>query len=284
MKNKIAYTLLSPFIIYNLIFWLFPFVWGGYISLTEYDFINEPFFVGFENYIDVITSQQFWKTMLITLKLFILLVPSVTLTSLGLALMLSRVKRFRGFYIVGFLSVYTVSGVAYSLIFQMFLSDTGSFNLMLYKYFDLRIPWLTNDSLVLVVFVILITWKMIGYYALIFLASLEALPQEIYDNAKIEGASAIRRFFSITLPLINPSIIVVLVFATILSFNIFTEPFLLTNGGPAGASSTFMFIIYQHVFAYQEVGYGSSVVVLSALASFIAIFVIRKVMEKDVVL
>jgi len=114
------------------------------------------------------------------------------------------------------------------------------------------------------------------------LAGLNAIPKELYEAAQLDGANAMARFQYITIPLINPSFTVIFVFATILSFGIFTEPYLISGGGPLDRSRTFMLLIYQRTFENLEAGYGSALAILMAALSFAAVVLVRKVIEREV--
>jgi multiple sugar transport system permease protein len=281
--SKIAYILVSPYLIYNIIFWLYPFIWGFIIAFQRWNIISpEKEFVGFNNFIQALTNPLFWNALWVTFKFWLLFLPMVTVASLGLALLLQRVKRFRAFYIAGFLASYTMAGVAYSVVFRLLLAGNGLINTTIWKLFHIRIPWFTHPRLTVFSIALVVVWKFIGYYGLIFLAGLNGISRELYEAAQIDGASAWSRFWHITIPLLNPSFTVIFVFATILSFGIFTEPYMITGGGPLNSTRTFMLLIYQKTFENLEAGYGSALAILMAMLSFSAVVFVRKVIEKEV--
>jgi multiple sugar transport system permease protein len=281
--SKAGYVLVSPYIIYNLIFWLYPFIWGFIIAFQRWNIISpEREFVWFKNFITALTSPLFWNALWVTFRFWIFFLPGVLICSLGLAMMLQRIKYFRAFYIVGFLASYTMAGVAYSVVFRLLLAGNGLISTTTWKLFHIRIPWFTSPTISIFSVALIVIWKFIGYYGLIFLAGLNAIPKDLYEAAQIDGANAWSRFWRITIPLLNPSITVVFVFATILSFGIFTEPFLITSGGPMDSTRTFMLLIYQKTFENLEAGYGSALAILMAALSFSAVIMVRKVIEKEV--
>ncbi len=271
--------------IYNLVFWVYPFIWGFIIAFQEWNIISpQKEWVGLDNFIQVVTNPQFWNALWVTFKFWIVFLPTVTVASLILAMMLQRVDRLRGFYIAAFLASYTMAGVAYSVVFMLLLSGNGYINTWIWRLFHVRIPWFTDPRLAIISIAMVVVWKFVGYYGLIFLAGLNAIPRELYDAAAVDGANAWQRFLYITIPLLNPSFTVVFVFATILSFGIFTEPYLITGGGPLGSTQTFMLLIYQKTFENLEAGYGSALAISMAVLSFAATTIVRRLIEREVAL
>jgi len=270
-------------LIYNVAFWLYPFVWGAVISFQEWNIIAPvKKFVGLKNFARVLHNPLFWNALHVTFRFWIVFLPGVTIASLGLAMMLQRIRHFRGFYIAGFLASYTMAGVAYSVVFNLLLTGNGWVNTLVWRLFHVRVPWFTSPKLALISIAMIVIWKFVGYYGLIFLAGLNSIPRELYEAAALDGAGAWRRFWGITVPLLNPSFTVVFVFATILSFGIFTEPYLITGGGPMGSTETFMLLIYRKTFEDLQAGYGSALAISMAALSYAATFLVRKGVEREV--
>lgn len=283
--NRVGYLLVSPYVIYNIVFWIYPFIWGFIIGFQRWNIISpEREFVGLDNFINALKNPQFQNALVVTFKFWVFFLPAVTIASLGLAMLLQRVKRFRAFYIAGYLASYTMAGVAYSIVFMLLFSGNGLINTWLWKIFHVRVPWFTDPRIALFSIALVVIWKFIGYYGLIFLAGLQAIPKELYEAAAIDGASAWAQFWRITIPLLNPSFTVIFVFATILSFGIFTEPFLITGGGPLGSTQTFMLLIFRKTFENLEAGYGMALAILMAAFSFGATMLVRKAIEREVAL
>jgi multiple sugar transport system permease protein len=278
-----GYLLVSPYVVYNIVFWVYPFFWGFIIAFQKWNIISpDREFVGLDNYIKSLTNPQFWNALWVTFKFWIVFLPAVIVASLGLAMLLQRIKRFRGLYIAGFLASYTMAGVAYSIIFNLLLAGNGMINNWIWEIFHVRVPWFTDPRIAIVSIALVVVWKFIGYYGLIFLAGLQGIPKALYEAAAIDGASPWTRFWRITIPLLNPSITIVFVFATILAFGIFTEPYLITGGGPLGSTQTFMLIIFQKTFENLEAGYGSAMAILMTAISFGAVALVRKGVEREV--
>jgi multiple sugar transport system permease protein len=130
----------------------------------------------------------------------------------------------------------------------------------------------------------IVAWKFVGYYGLIFLSGLNAIPKDVYEAASLDGANASQRFFRVTIPLLNPALVVVLVFGTILSFNIFTEPYLITGGTPDDTTNTFMLLIYRTIFEDLRIGLGAAMAIVMAALSFLAMSIVRRLVEREVAL
>jgi len=279
----VAYLLVAPYLIYNLVFWVYPFVWGFIIAFQQWNIISpEHTFVGLRNFSRVLTNRQFWNALRVTFRFWIVFLPAVTVSSLGLAMLLQRARHFRGFYIAGYLASYTMAGVAYSVVFNLLLTGNGLINTWLWKIFHVRIPWFTDPRIAIISIALIVVWKFVGYYGLIFLAGLNAVPKELFEAAALDGAGAWSRFWRITIPLLNPSFTVVFVFATILSFGIFTEPYMITGGGPLGSTETFMLLIYQRTFENLQAGYGSALAISMAALSYLATVLVRRGVEREV--
>ena len=129
---------------------------------------------------------------------------------------------------------------------------------------------------------LVVSWKFTGYYALFFLSGLNNIPKAIYEAARIDGANPWQSFFKITVPLLNPTFVMIIVFATITSFNLFAEPYMITGGGPMNATKTMMLEIYNRVFEFLQVGYGSTLAIVSAIITFIFVCIFKKLVERDV--
>ncbi|MDY7039258.1 MAG: sugar ABC transporter permease [Chloroflexota bacterium] len=283
--NLTGYLLSAPYVIYNIIFWVYPFIWGFIIAFQEWNIISpEREFVYFDNFVTALKNEQFWNALWVTFRFWIFFLPAVTIASLGLAMLLQRIDRFRGLYIAGYMASYTMAGVAYAVVFQLLFAGNGLINNWIWRLFHVRVPWFTNPRIAVFSIGLVVVWKYIGYYALIFLSGLQAIPRELYEAASMDGANAWTRFWRITVPLLNPSFTVIFVFATILAFGIFTEPFMITGGGPLGSTQTFMLLIYQKTFENLEAGYGSALAILMAAFSFGATSLVRKAIEREVAL
>lgn len=280
-KNIIGYLYSSPFLIFTVIIWLYPFIWGVIISFKKWNLISptQPW-VGLENYLEVIKDPMLWVMVRNSVYFMIIFITITTITSLGLALLIKQIPKFKGFYVTGFLLSYVSSGVAYSMVFNLLFAGDGMVNNILGRI-GLKVGWFTNPKIAMVSIALIVCWKFTGYYGLFFLAGLNNISQSVYEAAIIDGANPWQRFTRITVPLLNPTFVMIIVFATITSFNLFTEPYMITGGGPMNATKTMMLEIYHRVFGLLQAGYGSTLAIVSAIITFIFVWGFRKLIERN---
>lgn len=275
-----GWLLTSPYLIFMLIFFLIPLLWSIYLVFQRWDLIAPtPIFVGLANFKEAFTSSRILQAFLVTYKFLILFVPLVMVLSIGLALIIHNVPRFKPLFAVGFFLPYLSSGVVVSLIVRGILSYNGPLNSLLRSIFGTSPDWLGNPTLATLVITLMIVWKFGGYYSLIFMAGLQGIPSELYEAAAMDGANAWTKFWCVTLPMLYPAFYTVLILAVGLTFSIFTEPFVLTNGGPQNATLTWQLEIYYQAFEQFRAGYGATVALLNAAAMLISILIIRRIVE-----
>ncbi|HLI08772.1 MAG TPA: sugar ABC transporter permease [Ktedonobacteraceae bacterium] len=275
-----GWLLTSPYLIFMLIFFLIPLLWSIYLVFQRWDLIAPtPTFVGLANFKEAFTSARILQAFLVTYKFLILFVPVVMAASIALALIVHNIPRFKALFAVGFFLPYLASGVVISLVVRGILSYNSPFNGLLRTVFGTSPDWLGNPVLAILVITLMIVWKFAGYYSLIFMAGLQGIPGELYEAAAIDGAGAWTQFWRVTLPMLYPAIYTVLILAVGLTFSIFTEPFVLTNGGPQNATLTWQLEIYYQAFEQFRAGYGATVALLNAAVTLISILIIRRIVE-----
>ncbi|GCE45417.1 multiple sugar transport system permease protein [Thermosporothrix hazakensis] len=270
----------SPYLIFTIIFFLIPLVWSIFLVFQNWNLISpHPTFIGLKNFQEALASPRVWQAFFVSYKFLILFIPLVMAASIGLALIVHSIPRFKSLFAVGFFLPYLASGVVSTLVVQGILSYDGPFNATLRSLFGVSIDWLNNGWTATLVIVLLMVWKFSGYYALIFLSGLQGIPDEIYEAASIDGANAWVRFWRITLPMLYPAFYTVLILAVGLMFSIFTEPFLLTKGGPNMATQTWQLEIYYQAFNQFRSGYGATVALINAVVTLVSIVIIRRIVE-----
>jgi multiple sugar transport system permease protein len=201
--------------------------------------------------------------------------------SLAIALLINSFKpHVAGFLCVGFFLPHLVSEVATALVVRGVISYTSPINSLFGQILGYVPDWLGNPTLAVIVIGLMITWKCSGYYALIFLSNLQSIPKELYEAADIDGARGWTKFWRVTLPLIYPAFYTVMILAVGLMFHVFSEPYMLTDGGPQLATHTWFLEIYYQAFTNVRAGYGSTIALLNAMATFVTIIVLRNIMEK----
>ncbi len=277
-----GWSLSGGYLLYTAIFWGYPFVWLIVLAMSKWNFLTPRRFIWFDNFIKLFQDELFWRVFINTFNFMLYFIPMVIGLSLLFALGLKRVKLFRTFFILAFLVANVSSGVAYSIIFQKLFAINGPLNDLTRAIFGVTIPWFSSPQLATLSIAMMVTWKFIGYYGLIIFSGLQAIPDTLYEAAEIDGAGRWTKFFRITVPLLNPSIVMVLVLSLTLTFGIFTEPFLITGGGPMRTTYTFQMLIYTTAFQKINPGYASSLAIVVALLSFGCVILTRKLVEREV--
>lgn len=275
------YLYIAPFFIVFGVVGLFPLLYTSYLSLFDRDLLDlDGTYIGFGNYTELLQDSQFWNALVNTLSIFVLSTGPQIVVAVGLAALLNTRLRAPTGWRVGVLLPYVVSLVAVGIIFaNLFGPNYGLVNGMLELLGFDRIDWQSNRFFSHLAIATMVNWRWTGYNALIVLAAMKAIPKEIHEAALIDGASAARRFFSVTLPLLRPTLIFVVVTSTIGGLQIFTEPKLFdsmpgsNNGGSSNQFQTITLYMYQTGFETQRLGYASAV----AWVLFLLIIVIAVV-------
>lgn len=236
-KNRFAYAYIAPFFILFVIFSLFPIISGFALSFFRWDGMSAFHFVNIENYGNLLKDILFWKAVGNTLLIGIVAHIPILLGGLILAYILNNklVKGQNIFQTIYFMPMVT-SSVAVSIIFQqLFSNNYGLINYFLSFFGIGNVNWLGGDgSLIKVAVIVMFSWKWIGWNMVIYLAGMQGVSQDVYDAAKIDGANHSQTILKITIPLLKPIIIFTLIQSTIGMFNLFTEPFILTNSSWTG--------------------------------------------------
>ena len=271
-RTLAGYTFIAPNLAAFLVFVVGPVIAGLALSLTEWDLLSTPRFIGIDNYVKLLTGDRlFWLSMGNTLYYSLLTVPTGIVVSLVLALMLNQplsgVRFYRTIYFIPVVS----SSVAVALVWKWFYnSEFGILNWLLEF---VNVPpqrWLTSQSWAMPAVAITVIWKTMGYNMVIFLAGLQDVPPSLHEAASIDGANAWQRFWSITLPLLRPHLFFVLVVSIIGSFQAFDMVYVMTGGGPGNATLVYNYHIWQNAFQFFKMGYASAM----AYILFFLIFVI----------
>jgi len=258
-----AYLFLLPSFIGLVVFLLLPIIAIAVLSLFNWGLISPPEFIGLENYNTLIHSQVVWHSLFVTICYVLLNIPSQTILALLLALLMNRklpgIKIFRVIFVIPWMA----TPVAMGIVWQWILGPQyGSLNTFL-ALFGIHGPaWLSSLGWALPSVAAVNVWQYVGYSMLFFLAGLQGIPEYLYEAARIDGATPVRTFFQITLPLLNPTLFFVLVTNIIGSFQIFDTVFVMTQGGPEQNTNTLNFMIYREAFQYFHTGYAAALAML----------------------
>ncbi|MBW7457203.1 carbohydrate ABC transporter permease [Paenibacillus sepulcri] len=278
-NNKLGWLFTSPYLIYSLIFFFGPLIWSFFLSITDWNLIAPTFnFVGLENFMDAIRSPGVHAAFWVTYKFMLIFVPLVTVLAIAVAVLVNGLKRFKSLFLIGFFLPYLSSGVVSSLIVKGLLSYNSPINTSL-RGIGINIDWLGTPFSALFIVGLILAWKFTGYYALILTSGLASIDKEVYEAAAIDGVKDSQRFWRITLPLLYPALYTTLILAFGVTFGIFTEVYQLTGGGPQNATNTWQMEIFKQAFTNLQAGYASAVALLASVATFISIFIIRKLLE-----
>ncbi|UOQ45005.1 sugar ABC transporter permease [Halobacillus salinarum] len=278
---RLGWLFASPYLIYTAIFFLFPLLWATYLAFTNWNLIAPDYdFVGVQNFIEAFFSKSVRAAFFVTYKFLVMFVPIVIAGALFLAVIIHALPKFKGLFSVAFFLPYLASGVASAIVVNGVLSYNSPLNIWLRGTFGLDIDWLGSTILAPLIIALMMAWKFAGYYALLFVAGLESIPKEIYEAAAIDGAVGWKRFWHVTIPMLYPSFYTVSILAVGLMFGIFTEPYVLTGGGPELSTHTWQLEIYNQAFQQLNAGYGTAIAVINSVVTFGSILVFRKILEK----
>ncbi len=282
-----TFILLLPWIILFSIFGIFPIVYSLYISLTNYTGLSPHFnFIGVTNYIKAFSDGVFLIALKNTFVFVIGTIPFTTTIALLFAVLInSKFLPLKDLFKAGFFLPSVISMVVISTIWLYLYSADGFFNKMmaLLGFEPLHTSWLASPKTALLSIMIMDVWAAIGYYTILFLAGLQSIPQELYEAAAIDGATGQEAFFKITLPLLKPTLFFVIALNTIRSFQIFSEIFTMTGGGPANATQTVVHYLYITGFRRFEMGYASAISYILVFIILIFTLIQKKVLRSDTI-
>ena len=260
------YAYIAPFFLIFAVAGLFPLLYTVYVSLFNWDVGDDnPTFVGLKNYTDLLADNQFWHALVNTVSIFLLSsVPQVAVAVVLAVLLNARLRAATGWRMAVLLP-YVLSLVAVGIVFgNLFGQHFGLINNLLDAVGIGRIDWQANRFASHVAIATMVNWRWTGYNSLIVLAAMQAIPQDLHEAAMVDGAGTWRRFVSITLPMLRPTLIFVVVTSTIGGLQIFTEPKLFdsvpgsSNGGSQNQFQTITLYLYQSGFEQLHLGYASA--------------------------
>lgn len=263
---KIApYIYISPYFILFFVFSLYPILYSIYISFTDWNGSGEKTFIGFENYIQLFGDKNFWLSLWNSSMIFLMYVPLMLFLGLIFASMLnSNWMVGKGFFRMALFVPNFVSVVAVSFVFVLLLNtQSGLFNsvLRMMGLIDHPIPWLESPWWARISVSIMVLYRWLGYNMLLLMTGLQNISKDLYEAAYVDGATKIKSFFFITIPLVKKMLLFCTVLSTIGTFSLFTEPFILTQGGPLNSTLTPVLMLYTESFQNFNFGYASSIAV-----------------------
>ena len=264
--NTAAWFFLAPALALIVVFFFLPVAASLLLSVTDFDLygIANPAntrFVGFDNYARLLKTPDFWLALRNTFYFAFVGGPLTIAVSLGAALLLSsKLVRFKSFFRTIYFTPFVTTLVAVSIVWKyLYHTRYGLFNYALGAIGIEPIDWLGDPTWAMPAIILMAVWKSFGYNMLIFIAGLQAIPEDLYDAAEIDGASAVRRFFSITLPMLAPTLVFVSVITMIGYFQLFAEPYVMTQGGPLRSTTSVVLLMYEEGFRWWRMGYAAAI-------------------------
>lgn len=251
-----------PYALGMLVLVILPLLAVWVISGTSWSLLDEPRWVGLNNYQQLLHDPSFYHSLTVTV-LFTVGILALNLSSaLGLAVLLNQKLRGIALFRTIIFSPVVMPVVAWALVWKFLLQPEGPINQILASA-GVRGPnWLFEPSLALWLLVVIEVIKAVGLNTVIFLSALQGVPKEMHEAAMLDGATPVQAFFRITLPLISPTMFLVFIVTLIGALKLFTPVFVLTGGGPAGATTTLILFMYKQGFSFFEFGYASTVAVM----------------------
>lgn len=273
-----AMLMIAPALFGTIFFIIIPVIGSFSISLTEWDLISTPKFVGLDNYIRLLSDQTFYHVLLITVIYAICTVILGIILPIVLAIALNQkikgLTYFRTAYFIPVVTPMVVVAIVWSWIFD---PNNGLINFFLATFGVYNPPlWLFDQQWALIAIIIVSVWKNIGYNMIIFLANLQSIPESLNEAAIIDGASPLKAHLKITLPMLTPAIFFVSIMNTISAFQIFDLIYLMTQGGPENSTMVIVYWLYKNAFEFFKVGYSSSI----AYILFIIILILTLIQWK----
>jgi multiple sugar transport system permease protein len=271
MRARQTFLFLSPWLLTLAAFYLFPVVYSLVLSLLNFNPLNPSAttWAGLANYAKAFRDPVLGKAAINTLYFVAGTVPVTTVLALVLAILLNRSLPGQTFFRAGFFVPTLVSMVVISLVFKQLYAQDGTLNQALSLLGLQGKAWLLDERTALPGIMVMDVWSAIGYYMLLFLAGLQAIPRELYEAASMDGSSKLSQVFQITLPHLRPVALVVIVVNTIRSFQVFIEVFVMTRGGPLNSTLTVVYDLYERAFYRFEMGYASAIAYLLFAVIFI---------------
>jgi ABC-type sugar transport system permease subunit len=262
-RSSKGYLFILPYFVPFLAFLVVPVVWSLWLSFNQGGLLDSAKFVGFQNWREIASDSQLTLSIENTAKYVVTAIFLVFTLALFLALILNRYRRGGNFFKLALYVPLLAPLVLVGLIWQFIANyDFGLFNLILTTVGLGRVNIFGSGTLSLLLIVCAEVWRGLGFWTLYFLASLQNIPEELLDAARVDGARGFQRFRRVTIPLLRPMLLFAIVLAIIANFQVFDTVYVLTQGGPVQATSTMVWFIWERLFQFQQTGQGYAAAVI----------------------
>ena len=281
-SDRSGFWMVSPYILFFCAFVAYPLIFSLILVFHRWNIVTPMQWVGMKNFARMVGDPTFFRSLFNTLVFLLIHIPLQIVVALGFSLLLNSRIRGRGFFRALYFLPVVVSGVAVTILWQQLYSfDYGVLNNLLRVVHLPPVPWLIDSGVAMPSIAIMATWKNVGIYVVLFLVGLQNIPHELYEAASLDGARPSRQFLHITLPMLNPTIVVIIVLSTIGGFSLFIEPYVLTGGGPMQSTLSGMLYIYNQAFYFGHMGYAATLGFVYALVILGVVLIQRKVIETE---
>jgi multiple sugar transport system permease protein len=264
--NSAAWLFLAPALVLIGLFFFLPVAAALLLSFTDFDIyavgdLDNARFVGIDNYLRLLDTPLFWQALKNTFYFALVGGPLSIAASLGAALLLnSKLVRLKGVFRTVYFAPFVTTLVAVAIVWRyLYHARYGLLNYVLSWVGVSPIDWLGSPTWAMPAIILMAVWKNFGYNMLIFIAGLQSIPEELYEAAHIDGASAWRRFRHITIPQLAPTFLFVGVITMIGYFQLFAEPYVMTQGGPLRATTSVVLLMYEEGFRWWRMGYAAAI-------------------------
>ena len=273
--------LTAPYALFLLAFAAYPIAFALALVMMRWDLVTAPSFAGADNVRLLASDARFWQAVGNTFVFLTIHLPLQIVTALGLALVLNRPMRLRAFWRAAFFLPVVISGAVVAILWNaLYATDVGLINALLSRIGIAAIPWLTDPSLAMPAIAVMVTWKNVGFYVIIYLAGLQYIPKSCQEAIELDGASGWQRFRHLTLPLLLPQTILVVTLSTINGFQLFIEPYVMTGGGPLRRTFSVVLYMYTNAFSYQKMGYAATIGVALAIIIGTVVAIQRRIIGR----
>lgn len=280
---RIGYFFCIPYSLHFLVFIAYPLSFSLVLVFHKWDIVSPMKWVGLANFARLSSDLLFFRALLNTLVFLAIHIPLQIAVALFFAELLNSRIRLRGFFRAAYFAPVVVSGVVVTILWQhLYAEETGLLNGILTKLGLGRVPWLSSPYWAMPSIALMATWKNVGLYIVLFLAGLQGISPDLYEAAELDGASRWRMFWHITLPMLNPVVVLVLVLSTIGGFSLFIEPYMMTGGGPLNSTLSAVLYIYKQAFYFYRMGYAATLGFVFAVIIFAVVALQRRFVEREV--
>lgn len=276
-----AWIFLTPALLLMLVFILWPIAYLFYLSFTQGSFTRSgATWVGLNNYLRLFLSPDFWQIILNTVYFTVATVIPSLIIPLALAVLLDRTLAFRDILRTAYFIPSITSLVAVGLGWRWLFQTEGPVNGLLTQLGFDSIPWLSSTTWAMPVLILLSIWKQLGFNLVVFLAGLQTIPINRYEAAELDGANSWQKFWYITLPSLQPTLVFAIVTTAIFTLRSFEQVYVITGGGPLNSTNVLVYYIYEQAFAQFDFGYAAAAATILLAIALILVYIQLKLFEE----